>query len=86
MMCSTDSSDSTWVTNDPAPAVLPDEAVQAASDCLAGEVGSSLVETAARLRRAMQAGTLPTNAAARMIARLEELAAKVSEGPTSPQE
>lgn len=84
-MCAADPPDPAGVSNDPAPAVLPSEAVQAAADCLA-EVGSSLTEAAARLRLAMEAGTVPSNAAARMIARLEELAAKAFERPVSPQE
>jgi hypothetical protein len=77
-MCSPDSLPS-------ASALSPDEAAQAASACLS-EVGSSLTETAARLREAIEAGTVPPKAAARMIARLEEVAAKASGVSTPPQE
>ncbi len=83
-MCSTDSPDPPQETKAPAPAVSPGEAAQVASDCLA-EVGSSLAETAERLREAIEAGTVPPKAAARMISRLEEAAVKASEVPMSPQ-
>ncbi|WP_414936606.1 hypothetical protein [Amycolatopsis sp. cmx-11-51] len=48
-------------------------------------MGSSLAETAERLREAIEAGTVPPKAAARMISRLEEAAVKASEVPMSPQ-
>lgn len=74
-MCSPDSSD-------PAPVKSPTEAAQAASACL-GEVSSSLAETAAQLRQEVEAGTVPVSVAAKIVARLEELAAEADQGPKS---
>lgn len=80
-MSTTDSSDRSQETQDPASG----EAAQVVSVRLS-DVSSSLRETAERLREAMEAGTLPRKAAAEIISRLEDVAAKASDVPTLPQE
>ncbi|HEV7976765.1 DUF5753 domain-containing protein [Amycolatopsis sp.] len=56
----------------------------AATECLA-EVGSSMAEIAANLRRTIESGAVPPKAAARMAAFLEDLAIRASGEALAPE-
>lgn len=63
----------------------PDDAVRIAKECLT-DLGSSLAETVANLRHAIEAGTVPPTVAARMAAFLEDLAVRAADAASTSEE